>query len=349
MSLDAANSSRSTVMSQKITYSILCAAIVIITAVAFYWRVTWYLMPGQTFSGALPALSEKEVTIRDALSKHVRVLADEIGERNSAQYEHLNRAAEYITQEFKNIGYQPRFQEYELGGRIFRNIEVEVAGKDASAPILIVGAHYDSALNSPGADDNASGVACLLEVARALHGNQFDRKIKIVAFANGEPPYANTTDSGSHRYAQLAKSYSAKIKGMISLDELGYYSDSPESEKLPDNIFSYYPAAGNFVMVVGNGESASFCRSAIESFRNSIKFPSEGIICRESVNPQGMDGADHVEFWKAGYPAVMFTDTGADRNRAIHSAMDVSAAIDTDRLCRVTSGLVAVLTNLASN
>ncbi|RTL42640.1 MAG: M28 family peptidase [Candidatus Melainabacteria bacterium] len=350
MSLNADRTNQSsTLMSQKRTYSIICAAIVLTTAVAFYWRVTWHSMPGQTFNGPLPPLSEKEVTIRDALAKHVHVLAEDIGERNSTQFEHLNKAAEYIIQEFKIIGYQPRFQAYELNGKTYKNIEVEIAGKDPNAAILIVGAHYDSALNSPGADDNASGVASLLELSRALWGKQFDRKIKIVAFANGEPPYANTPDSGSHRYAQLAKGYGAKIKGMISLDELGYYSDSPESEKLPVNIFSYYPAVGDFVMAVGNAESASFCRGAVESFRNSTKFPSEGIICRDSVNPQGMEGVDHVEFWKAGYPAVMFTDTGADRDPVIHSAEDVSSRVDADRLCRVTGGLVAVLMSLASN
>ncbi|MBS1957020.1 MAG: M28 family peptidase [Cyanobacteria bacterium SZAS-4] len=336
-------------MNQKAKYSIICAVIVLGTMAAFYWRVTWHLMPGQSFKGPLPGLSSEESAWRDFLSGHLDVLANQIGERNSKKYSALQKAADYITQQFKKLGYEPKFQEFDVDGQKYKNIEVELPGSDPDLAKVIVGAHYDSAIDSPGANDNASGVACLLELARALHGKSNARTIKIVALTNGEAPFQSTPNSGSYHYAQLAKSANAKIKGMLSLDEIGYYTDSPNSEKLPVNVFSYYPAEGNFVMVVADPQSANLCRSTVGEFRAHAKFPMEGIICQTSTNPQGMIGADHCQFWKAGYPAVMLTDTGSDRYPNVHSQLDNLSQIDTDKLSRVVGGLTSVVSSLANN
>lgn len=337
------------VVNQKAKYSIICAVIVIVTMAAFYWRATWHLMPGQSFKGPLPGLSPEESATRDFLSGHLEVLAKQIGERNSKKYSELQKSVDYITQQFKNIGYVPRFQEFDVDGKNYKNIEVELPGSDPDLAKVIVGAHYDSAVDSPGANDNASGVACILELARLLHGRQNVRTVKIVAFANGEAPFQATQNSGSYQYAQLAKSANAKIKGMLSLDEIGYYTDAPNSEKLPVNIFSYYPPEGNFVMAVADSQSANLCRTTVGEFRAYTKFPIEGIICQSSTNPQGMIGADHCQFWNAGYPAVMLTDTGSDRYPNVHSQLDNLSQVDADKLSRVVSGLLSVVSNLANN
>lgn len=337
------------VVNQKTKYSIICAVIVLGTMAAFYWRVTWHLMPGQSFKGPLPGLSPEESSRRDFLSGHLDVLARQIGERNSNKYSALQKSADYITQQFEKFGYVPKFQEFEVNGQKYKNIEVELPGNDPDLAKVIVGAHYDSAIDSPGANDNASGVASLLELARSLYGKQNARTVKIVALVNGEAPFEATQNSGSYHYAQLAKSANAKIKGMLSLDEIGYFTDLPNSEKLPVSIFSYYPAEGNFVMVVADSQSANLCRSTVGEFRAHTKFPIEGIICQSSTNPQGMSGADHCEFWKAGYPAVMLTDTGADRYPNFHSQLDNSSQIDTDKLSRVVGGLKSVVSSLAND
>ncbi len=336
-------------VNQKTKYSIICAVIVLGTMAAFYWRVTWHLMPGQSFKGPLPGLSPEEASTRDFLSGHLDVLAKQIGERNSVKYSELQKSADYITEQFVKFGYVPRFQEFDAEGKKYKNIEVELPGSDFNLAKVIVGAHYDSAIGSPGANDDASGIACLLELARSLHGKQNARTVKIVALANGEAPFQATQNSGSYHYAQLAKSASAKIKGMLSLDEIGYYTDSPDSEKLPVSIFSYYPAEGNFVMVVADSQSANLCRDTVAEFRAHTKFPIEGIICQTSTNPQGMIGADHCQFWNAGYPAVMLTDTGFDRYPNVHSQLDNLSQVDTDKLSRVTGGIKSVVLRLANN
>ncbi len=337
------------VVNQKTKYSVICAVIVLATMAAFYWRVTWHLMPGQTFKGPLPGLSPEESASRDFLAGHLDMLSKEIGERNCKKYSALQKSADYITKQFEKFGYTPKFQEFDADGQKYKNIEVELPGTDPDLAKVIVGAHYDSAIGSPGANDNASGVACLLELARSLHGKQNARTIKIVALSNGEAPFQNTENSGSYHYAQLAKSANAKIKGMLSLDEIGYYSDLPNSEKLPVNIFSYYPAEGNFVMAVADAQSANLCRSMVGEFRAHTKFPIEGIVCQTSKNPEGMIGFDHCQFWNAGFPAVMLTDTGSDRYPNVHNQLDNFSQIDTDKLSRVAVGLRSVVSSLANN
>ncbi len=337
------------VVSQKTKYFVICAFIVLATMAAFYWRTTWYLMPGQSFKGVLPPLTADQVVIRNRLSEHVDVLAKQCGERNSRKLEALYKAADYIATQFTEYGYAPKFQEYEVDGKKYKNIEVELIGSNPQLAKIIVGAHYDSAIDSPGGNDNASGVACLLEMARAMHGKQSARTIRFVALVNGEPPFQMTENSGSSKYAQRSKELGEKIKGMISLDEIGYFSDLSSSEKLPPNIFSFYPAEGNFIMFLANGLSANVCRSVVGGFRSNAKFPSEGLISKESTNPAGMDGSDHYAFWKVGYPAVMVTDTFSDRYPYVHNQLDTASQVDVDKVSRLVGGFKGVVEELANN
>lgn len=183
------------------------------------------MMPGQTFKGPLPGLSSEEAATRDLLSSHLDVLARQIGERNSKKYSALQKSAEYIVQQFEKIGYAPKFQEFNLEEQMFRaegpnykNIAVEIPGSDPALAKVVIGAHYDSAIGSPGANDNASGVASLLELARTLYGKQNARTIEFVAFANGEEPFQGTRDSGSFHYVESAVLGHSNIKGVLSLD-----------------------------------------------------------------------------------------------------------------------------------
>jgi Zn-dependent M28 family amino/carboxypeptidase len=301
-------------------------------------------MPGHSYADPLPPLSEELVRVRDRLREHVRVLASEIGERNSTRYHALERAAEYIRSELKDIGYQAGEHRFDLAGQTFRNIEVELAGDERADEIVVVGAHYDTAERAPGANDNGSGVAALLELARAFYGSRPARTLRFVAFPNEEPPFFHTEDMGSWRYAARAKEREENIVAMLSLETLGAYSDEPGSQQYPPILGLLYPDRGNFIGFVGNLASRSLVHSAIRTFRASAAFPSEGVASPELV--PGITWSDHLSFWVHGYRALMITDTAPFRYRHYHRPSDTPDKLDYEAMARVVAGLEMVVAEL---
>ncbi len=302
-------------------------------------------MPGESYKGKLPTLDEEMRSSRDRLSDHVHVLAEEIGERHYQKKKSLDKAADYIEKSFRDMGYNPISEVY--SDKLFRNIIVNNYGKQRREEIIVVGAHYDTVWLSPGADDNASGVAALLEIARGLHGRQLSKTIRFIAFANEEWPFFGREKMGSRVNARHAFDRKEIITGMISLEMLGYYSVKPGTQVYPRPLNNFYPDQANFIAFVSNFSSRDLLHETISEFRRLGQFPSEGLIAPQFLVPD-IRRSDNSSFWSFGYPAIMVTDTSNYRNRNYHNNRDMHDTLDYDSMVRVVAGLEATITALAN-
>jgi Zn-dependent M28 family amino/carboxypeptidase len=308
----------------------------------------WFMtgMPGSSWSGPLPPLTDKEQLIHDNLKRHVTALAGRIGERNVWRPGSMAAASSYIRAAFESAGYVVNVQSFTSRGETVSNLAAVLPGHGAADEIIVVGAHYDSVAGSPGADDNASGVGALLELARLLAGTTLPRTVRFVAFANEEAPFFYGDEMGSNLYAARAHKQGERIKAMLSLETVGYYTDQPGSQRYPFPFSLFYPDTGNFIGFVGNLSSRSLVRQAIGAFRTSAAFPSEGVAAPSGI--EGIHWSDHWSFWEAGYPAIMVTDTAPFRYPHYHAVTDTPEQLDYTGLAQVTGGLTEVVVLLAS-
>jgi hypothetical protein len=310
--------------------------------------VGWLLMirmPGKSFHGIAPPLGSDEETMRDELIAHVRKLGSEIGERNLSHYPQLQAAAGYIETQLTEAGWKLRRDEYEAQGKSCYNIEAELPG--ASPEIVLIGAHYDSVFGAPGADDNASGVAALLALARRCAGTQNGRTLRFVAFVNEEPYHFQTSQMGSFVYASRCRERGDRIAAMISLETIGYFSSQTDSQSYPaPGLGLLYPRTGNFIGFVGNVASRSLLRNVIGEFRRHAQIPSEGGALPAMV--PGVGWSDQWSFWQHGYPGIMVTDTAPFRYPHYHEASDTPDKLDYDSMTRVVSGMEKVIQHLAN-
>jgi Zn-dependent M28 family amino/carboxypeptidase len=306
-------------------------------------------MPGQNVSTAA-ALSPEEIALREELRADVQKLAGEIGERNVARYPQLNAAADFIEASFTRAGFHPRRDSYELRGRTCHNIEAEIRGN--SPRIVVIGAHYDSVFGCPGANDNGSGVAALLALARrfartSTSARSTSSTLRFVAFVNEEPPNFLSSQMGSFVYASRCKARGDQIAAMISLETIGYYSDAPGSQTYPaPGLGAFYPKVGNFIGFVANTHSRALLRRTMSIFRAQKKIPSEGAALPAFI--PGVSWSDQWSFWRHGYPAIMITDTAPFRYPHYHLPTDTPDKLDYDRFALVVSGMRPVIVDLTS-
>ena len=299
-------------------------------------------MPGKNISKAA-LLSPDEIILREELRSDVQKLGGEIGERNMWRYAQLNAAADFIEDSFSGAGLHPRRDTYEMRGQACHNIEVEIAG--AGQEILLIGAHYDSVFGSPGANDNGSGVAATLALARRFAAKKTKHTLRFVAFVNEEPPYFLSAEMGSFVYARRCKERRDKISAMISLETIGYFSDAPHSQTYPSpGLGIFYPEVGNFIGFVSNLRSRTLLRRVIVLFRKYAGIPSEGAAL-PGFTP-GVSWSDQWSFWQNGYPGIMVTDTAPFRYPHYHSANDTPDKLDYDRFTLVVSGMEKVIEDL---
>ena len=321
-----------------------------LTTILFIFLFCFFLWPGQmtgkSYSGRFLPLSAEEIKISTSLRRHIFMLAEEIGERNIWLPQKLTAAAEFIEKNWQAQNFVVQRQEYDARGVKSTNLIIEIPGNSRAGEIVIIGAHYDSVSGSPGANDNGSGVAALLEISRLLRGTENARTIRLVAFTNEEPPFFLGRDMGSRIYASRARQQRENIVGMLSLETLGYYSEAPDSQEYPFPFSFFYPDTANFIGFVGNIGSRRLVRSCLAAFRRTTLFPSEGTAAPGWIT--GIGWSDHWSFWREGYKAIMITDTAFFRYKHYHTLQDTPEKIDYDRLARVTRGLVEVVTDLAN-
>ena len=303
-------------------------------------------MPTKSYSGPFLPLSEQEERISKRLRSHVYTLAGEIGERNIWKKDKLYDAASYIQRIWQEAGFRVELQEYDAKGVTSANLEIEISGQGPTDEIILVGAHYDSVLGSPGANDNGTGVAALLEIAKLLHGSKMQRTVRFVAFTNEEPPFFLSRKMGSRVYAMRSRQRQENIVAMLSLETMGYYSEAPDSQNYPFPFGLFYPHTANFIGFVGNIGSRHLVRQALDSFRSHTRFPSEGTAAPGWLT--GIGWSDHWSFWREGFNAIMITDTALFRYAPYHTDYDTPEKIDYDRFARVTNGVARVVTELAN-
>lgn len=319
---------------------------VIALALAFIvasW-VTWRRvgMPGSSHTGPLPPLTEAQRALAAELERDVVALATGIGVRNTAAPSGLHAARAFVREELERAGYHAREEVWTQRGVECANV---IAERPGSAEVVVVGAHYDSAPDCPGANDNGSGVAALLALARRFARHPTARTLRFAAFANEESPYFGTIDMGSARCARGCRERGENVVAMVSLETLGCYSDSPDSQSYPAPGLSwFYPSTANFVAFVGDPDSADLVRVVAGLFRANASFPSEGAALPRGI--QGVDWSDHGSFWEQGYRALMVTDTAPFRYAHYHTRADTPEKLDFERMARVVEGLERVLAQL---
>lgn len=304
-------------------------------------------MPGTSFSGSLPPLTSNQAEIASIARRHVEFLASDIGCRSTFHPRKLAAAALYIKSELESLGYRVTDHSFPSRGSPAPNLEAILPGISLRSEIVVVvGTHFDSYQGTPGADDNASGVAGVLELARFFANNKQARTIRFVLFPNEEPPAFQQADMGSLVYAKACRTAGDNIVAMLSLEMLGYYKDEPGTQKYPFPMGLFYSTRANFIGFAGNVSNRALVKRCISVFRASAKFPSEGTALPEGI--PGVGWSDHWAFWQAGYPAIMITDTAHFRNPNYHTAKDKPDTLDYERMARVIEGIEAVVRDLAS-
>lgn len=302
-------------------------------------------LPGKSYTGTFQPLTPEEEQIAANLQKHITVLAKDIGERNIPMTDSLKKTVIYIDKQLKSYGYTTKVQEYLADGKLMVNLEAELIGDRLPKEIIVVGSHYDTVANCPGANDNGSGVASNLEIARLLAKQKVDRTIRFVFFPNEENPYWGTDGMGSKVYADRAADANENIIAMLSLETMGYYSDAPGSQRYPRPFDLLYPNTGNFIGVVGDLSSRSLVHKVVGVFRETTSFPIDGGAIYDRV--PGVGWSDHKPFWDQGYKAVMVTDTAPFRYPDYHEPTDTADKINYPALSRVTLGMSKVVQEIS--
>jgi Zn-dependent M28 family amino/carboxypeptidase len=271
------------------------------------------------------------------LREHVHALAGEIGERNVGRPAAMHAAEAYIRGCWSEVGYEVTAQTYTVRGIASSNLEITCPGTRKDDAILLVGAHYDTVAGSPGADDNASGVAALLELGRLFRTVQPAMTVRFVAFVNEEMPFFFSEEQGSMVYAAAARRREDDIRLMVSLEMLGYYSDLPGSQRYPPLFRPFFPSRGNFIGFVANFRTRRKQRKLVAAFRAACAFPAEQLATFSTV--PGVAWSDHHSFWQQRYHALMVTDTAFYRYPWYHTAHDTPEQLDYPRFAAVTTGL----------
>jgi hypothetical protein len=294
-----------------------------------------------------PAIDATSLAAEKAqLEAHVRALASDIGPRVIGHGDSMQRAERYIAGAFASAGWTVERQPYPVPGGEAVNLVVERKGRSRSDTFVVIGAHYDTVAGSPGADDNASGVAALLVLARAFAGSAPERTLRFVAFANEEPPWFQTDQMGSRVYARGCKKRGEFVVAMLSLESLGFYSKVEVSQSYPSASTAAGRATrGNYLAFVSNPTSKNLLARIGAAFSATKTLESDSAALPDSVD--GVGWSDHWSFWEEGYPAVMATDTAPFRNPHYHRPSDTPETLDYESFALAVRGLHAVVAELA--
>jgi hypothetical protein len=270
------------------------------------------------------------------LRAHVEALAGgRFAPRDFDHPENLDRAAAWIAEELKRHGAPVREQVFQLDGRNYRNVLADFGPETRER--LVVGAHYDTAGDQPGADDNASGVAAILELARLLVARPPPIRVELAAWTLEEPPNFRSARMGSAVHAAALAKAGAAVRLAIAVETIGAFSDAKGSQRYPAGLGLLYPDAGNFIAVVGKWGQGDAVDEVARALRTGSPLPVETLSAPASVT--GVDFSDHVSFWGQGFQAVMVTDTAFFRNERYHTPADRPETLDYARMAEVVKGM----------
>lgn len=296
-------------------------------------------------------MNADKTQIESNLRLHVDRLAGLIGPRYLQKPKSIEATIGYIEGQWTGMGFELARECYEALGAQATNLIVERTGTKRPDEIILLGAHYDTVRTTPGADDNASAVAVLLEVSRLLREQSFKRTVRYVAFACEEPPYFNVDAMGSQYHARQARLRGDKILGMLCLEMVGYYTSRDNSQQVPAHIprwlHRFLPSRGDFLAAVGNLASWKLCWRFRRGFKRGARsMPLFSICLPEKIHEIRL--SDNRSFWDQGYPALMLTDTSFFRNPHYHSMSDTPDTLDYPRMTDVTLGVAAAVKALVS-
>jgi Zn-dependent M28 family amino/carboxypeptidase len=329
---------------RRVLYPIGAVVVVLLIAGIFGWACM-IRMPGQSHQGPPAPPTDVELHLATALKADVSQLTS-FGPRNVNDPTSMDRSVTWLEQELSKAGLSTERHSYQLDQQSWHNVVANVPGGTRQTEIVVVGAHYDSVMSCLGANDNGSGVAVLLALARSLSQDKPARTLRFVALANEEPPHFQREGMGSWAYALECQKRGDDIAAMISLETMGYFSDEDQSQAYPFPLSAFYSSTGNFIGFVGNVASRQLVRRVVASFRHHAAFPSEGAALPSWI--PGVGWSDHWSFWQADYPALMVTDTAPFRYPHYHTEQDTPDKLDYGRLAQVTVGLEKVIRELVS-
>jgi hypothetical protein len=311
----------------------------------------WYLVKCDVSWEGVPLEARGVIDLRalqDRLKDNVLFLQN-FGPRNSANetnYAQLNASAQWLTKQWESQGYKVIRHEFQVLNKSYANLEIEIPGVRAPSEIVIISAQYDTLPDSPGANNDASGVATLLRLSELLKNQKLDRTLRLVLFVNEEDPFFGTDQMGSYIYAKESYKHGEDIRAMLSLDAIGIYKHEAGSQKLPWPYSLFYPDRGDFLAFIANIPSRECVKIATLGFRKGSSFPISAGLAPEWVD--GVTWSDHSSFWKFGYCAVQVTDTGAFRSITHTTKEDTIDKIDFDALARITLGMYGTVLELTS-
>jgi hypothetical protein len=285
--------------------------------------------------------------IKEGLQSDVTFIA-RLGPRNAVNptsFDQLKKCEAWIIEKWESQGYTPKLQEIFIDSQQVLNIEIEFPGTLSPAEIVIISAQYDTEPESPGANNNGSGMAILFQLSNLLKDYHPKRTLRLIAFVNEQYPYSITDMMGSYRYAKRSFELKEDIKVMMSMDALGIYKDDPGTQRLPFPFSLFYPNRGNFLAFIGNLPSRSWVKKVTKGFKRGSSFPIEAGVAPEWV--KGVTWSDHRSFYKFGYPGMQITDTGAFRAASHGKKDDTIEKINFNALSRIVVGMYGVILEVA--
>jgi hypothetical protein len=309
--------------------------------------LSWTIDRNAGVSTERPGISPLEHALEASLRRDVQHLAGTIGERNVWRPTQLREAEEWLLAELLAAGLVATRHPYRVKaapGIDCVNIDATIAGTTVPGEIVVVGAHYDAVRQCPAANDNGTGVAATLAVARHFVTRAGARSLRIVLFVNEEPPFFWTDEMGSLVYARACKARDERIVAMITPETIGCYRDEPGSQSYPAPLGAGLPDAGNFIAMLGMSEAGPLLRRCLAQFRRSSALPAIGAALPAFI--PGVGASDHWSFWRTGVPALMMTDTAPFRDANYHMPTDTPEKIDYPRTARAVAGLLAVVDDL---
>jgi len=313
---------------------------VLLAVLAMAAAVGWFRLAQPFVAAAIPPAPASPAASAQRLQTHVTTLSTAFAGRSHDNLAQLEGAAAYVEAQLQAAGHLVENQRFRAAGRNYRNLVVKLGPDTQDA--VVIGAHYDVFGELPGADDNASGVAGLLELARLLKGLPLERRVELVAYANEEPPFFRTAWMGSAVHARSVQAAGKRTALMLSLECIGYFSDAPASQAYPIALLDLlYPTTGDFIALIGFDADGAVSRRVKAAMRSGTSLPVHSINAPRAVT--GVDFSDHLNYAAQGAPAMMVTDTAFLRNRAYHTSQDTADRLDYRRMAQVVDAVVAVI------